>query len=59
MSRYMLTSLRVATGVPDSLVTGRVRIRDQHSMLNQFTQISQVKAMRQSAELTMLYFASQ
>ena len=40
MSRYMLTSLRVATGVPDSLVTGRVRIRDQHSMLNQFTQIS-------------------
>ncbi len=59
LSRYMLTDLRVVAGVPNDPVTGQVQIRDQQTMLSQFAQMSQVTPVRQSAELTLLYSASQ
>jgi len=59
MSRYMLTDLRVVVGVPDKIVSGEIQIRDQETMLNQFAKITQLTPVRQSAQLTLLYTASQ
>lgn len=59
MSRYMLTDIRVVVGVPDKIVTGEIQIRDQETMLKQFAKIAQVTPVRQSAQLTLLYTASQ
>lgn len=59
ISRYMLTDIRVVVGVPDNIVTGEIKIRDQETMLNQFAKIAQVTPVRQSAQLTLLYAASQ
>jgi transmembrane sensor len=59
MSRYMLTDLRVVVGIPDKIVSGEIQIRDQETMLKQFAKIAQVTPVRQSAQLTLLYTASQ
>ena len=59
MSRYMLTDLRVVVGIPDKIVSGEIQIRDQETMLKQFAKIAQVTPVRQSAQLTLLFTASQ
>jgi len=59
MSRYMLFDIRVVVGVPDKIVRGEIQIRDQETMLKQFAKIAQVTPVRQSAQLTLLYTASQ
>ena len=55
----MVTDIRVVAGVPDHLVTGRIQIRDQLSILSEFAQLAKVTPARQPAQLTLLYSAAQ
>ena len=57
VSRYTPGEIRVASGVPDHPVTGIIQIRSAGSMADLLSRVVPVRAVAESAELTILYDA--
>ena len=58
VSRYTPGEIRVASGVPDHPVTGIIQIRSAGSMVDLLSRVVPVRAIAESADLTILYDAS-
>lgn len=58
VSRYTPGEIRVASGVPDHPVTGIIQIRSARSMVDLLSRVVPVRAVAESADLTILYDAS-
>ena len=58
VSRYTPGEIHVASGVPDHPVTGIIQIRSAGSMVDLLSRVVPVRAVAESADLTILYDAS-